>query len=169
MSNKVYITYENSFKGGVTGVYVDKELAKRDASERHDMDYIEEYEIKGCYDGRYDYQIDDRCEHYTRRLDTIRELISCLYQLDGCECGGLAHIVTDDDNFNDGSLDFVLRLCDEEENKDKEEVGLVKLICSELKKLPMPSRALLFSSYYRYFCNNDCDNCPINNGLKFNE
>ena len=82
----------------------------------------------------FEFPLNDECKHFTPRLNTIRELIACLYNLEGCGCGGLAHIVVDDNNIDDGSLQCVIDLCNEEENKDEEEAGLAKLICEEMLK-----------------------------------
>ena len=51
-----------------------------------------------------------------------------------------------------------------EENQDREEIGIAKLICEELLKLSIQERALLFSSYYSYRCDGNCKNCPIEKG-----
>ena len=163
---KVYITYENSMRANVTGVYANSKLAEKERYERGDLSVIDIFEIKGCNAEAYTcpLYITD-CKHYKPHLETIRELISCLYNLDGCACGGLAHIVTDDNNIDDDDLQWVLEYCDREENKDRTERGLVKLICEELLKLSMPERVLLFSSYYSLaICDKNCDTCPINKG-----
>lgn len=164
MGNMVYITYENSPRGPVTGVYANKKLAEKERAERHDLDLIDSYELKGCKEDLFDLSINEECCHYIKRIDTIRILIRSLYDIEGCTCGGLAHVVVDDDNFDDDTIDFVLLECDKEENKNREEVGLVKLICNELKKLTMQQRALLFTSYMSFNCDKDCKECPINNG-----
>ena len=163
MSIEVYVTYENSMRPGVTGVYLDRELAVKEKEERHDLDCIETFELKGMIPKNW-FDMNEECKYFNKHLYTIAELINCLYELEDCLCGGLAHVVVDDDNFNDDAINFVLDLCNKEGNKDKEEVGLVKLICEELKKMSIQQRALLFSSYQSYRCDKDCENCPIAKG-----
>lgn len=164
-SGNVYVTYENSVRGNVTGIYANRKLAKKERDKRGDLKIIDEFPIKGYRGDDWETTIPDYCKYYTPHLETIRELINCLYQLEGCCCGGLAHIVTDDENIEDHHIQFVLDECDKEENQDREEVGLVKLICTELLKLSIQQRALLMSSYYAYgFCIDSCEKCPITKG-----
>ena len=161
----IYVTYENSPRGTVTGLYANEKLAKQEAEERGDLSVIDSFILKGYNGTDYLNDINDNCKYFCSKLNTIRELISCLYSLEGCCTGGIAHIITDDNNINDSSIEFVLKECDKEENKDREECGLVKLICEELLKLSIQQRALLFSSYYTYLnCNKYCRNCPIEKG-----
>jgi len=162
---KVYITYENSTRGPVTGVYATKKLAIKERDKRHGLDCIDEFEVKGYNGYKYETPIFEDCAFYSPHLNTIRELISCLYNLEGCCTAGLGHVVIDDNNIESPDIERVLKLCDEEENKDREEVGLVKLICEELLKLSMQERVLLFSSYYGHLlCDNKCENCNIYKG-----
>lgn len=159
---KVYVTYENSMRANVTGVYTNKKIAEQERIKRHDLSCIDAFELKGYNGDNFVYPLPEICKYFTPHMNTIRELIACLYNLEGCGCGGLAHIVVDDDNIDDDSIKWVLEYCDEEENKDCTERGLVKLICEELLKLNMKERTLLFSGYYSdCFCDENCENCPI--------
>lgn len=170
MDNKgyVYITYENSRNVHVTGVYSNKKLAEKEQKERQDLSIIDSFEVKG-YRGNDFSHINDICKYYNSHLETIRELISCLYNLEGCVCGGIAHVVIDENNIDDDDIDWLLNLCNEEEYKDREEVGLVRLIAEELKKLSIQERTLLFASFYVYrVCDGNCESCPVEKG-KINE
>ena len=69
-------------------------------------------------------------------------LVGILYQLPDCSCGGLAHIVVDDYNFDDHHLEFVLELCDSE--PDNVEVPVVRCIIEYLKKMTKDERIVLF-------------------------
>ena len=160
---QIFITYSNELRPSVTGAYTSMNLAHEEKEKRRDLDYRDTVELKGNFDKKWE-DMNISCVHYNPHIDTIASLIECLYNLEGCICGGLAHVVVDDDNFDDSSIGFVLDLCEQEENQNKEEVGLVKLICNELKKLSMQERALLFSSYYSYRCDNNCEKCSINHG-----
>ena len=162
---EVYITYENSTPGLVTGVYANKKLAEKEISKSGDILGADTFEIKGYNGYKWDYPLDEDCKYYKPHMNTIRELISCLYQLEGCCCGGLAHIVTDDNNIEDHFLKWVLEQCDEEENKDRTERGLVKLICEELLQLSIQERVYLFSHYYHtVMCGKKCCKCHIAKG-----
>lgn len=162
-TGEVYITYENSMRANVTGVYADRELAEKERDERGDLSCIDTFKIKGGYHD-WNTSINGDCKYYIERINTLRGLISCLYSLEGCCCGGLAHIITDDENFQDSHINWIRSICDEGQNKDREEAGLVKLICDEMIKLSIQQRALLFSSYYSYTCDNNCENCCIEKG-----
>ena len=159
----VYITYSNELRAQVTGVYTSRLKAQKERDKRGDMEIIDKFELNGNFDRNW-MDINKDCKHFNKHLLSIANLIGCLYDMEGCLCGGLAHVVVDDDNFEDPAIDFVLNLCEQEENKDKDELELVKLICKELKKLPIQQRALLFSSYYSYRCDNNCENCMIHKG-----
>lgn len=163
--NRVYITFSNESRPSITGVYANKELAKKEATERQDMiDCIENYEVKGSRKFDYSVEIFDLCKYFKPRIETIRKMISTLYDLDDCCCGGIAHVVIDDNNYQDHHLKYVISECSKEENQDREEIGIAKLICEELLKLSIQERALLFSSYCSYRCDGNCKNCPIEKG-----
>lgn len=162
---EVYITYENSTPCLVTGVYANKKLAEKEASKRDDILGADTFEIKGYKGNQYCIPLDEDCKYYKPHMNTIRELISCLYELEGCCTGGLAHIVTDDNNIDDDDIQWVLDECDKEENKDRTERGLVKLICEELLKLTIQERIYLFSHYHgTIMCLRKCCECHISKG-----
>ena len=159
-NGEVYVVYGSDY---VKGVYANDKLAKK---EKGATELIKAFDVEGYKGDDWEIRIMDYCKYYKPHLETIRELISCLYQLEGCCCGGLAHIVTDDNNIEDHHIQSVLEYCDEEQNKDRTERGLVKLICEELLKLSIQERVLLFMSYYAYgICNQDCKNCTIHKGV----
>lgn len=152
---KVFVVYENSRYCRIKDIYITNALAHKAISESNGelMDDIDSFEIKG-YKNDFDFEINDKCKYFSPKLNMIRELINCLIQIEGCINGGLAHIIVIDDNFKDEDIQTVLKNCNE--NPDRIEVGLVKLICEELLKLSIEQRALLFTSYYTY---PNCDGC----------
>ena len=164
IGNKVYVTFTNEFRSSISGVYANPQLAAQEAKIREDMDIVESYEVHGSRMKNFSIEIYNNCKYYKPKIETIRALISCLYELDGCCTGGIAHIVVDDNNYEDHHLQFVIDECNKEENKDREEVGLAKLICEELLKLSIQERALLYSGYYSYSCDGNCENCQIEKG-----
>lgn len=107
----------------------------------------------------------DRCKYYDKHLDTIREYIGCLYSLDGCGCGGLLHILLDDDNYDDDDITYCLKEC--LSHPEREEAAIGQLICNEYLKLPMEQRRLLCNTYIGHWsCFNDgeCNGCFIASG-----
>jgi hypothetical protein len=107
----------------------------------------------------------EACKYFTPHLNTVKTLISTIYDIDGCSCGGMAHTLVDDNNFDDNTINRVLELCDEEEYQYREEKELVRLVCNELLKLTMQQRALIFKSYYHMIpCFNNCDKCSVEHG-----
>jgi hypothetical protein len=167
----VFVTYENNFIGHVTGVYANKRMAEDAAVKKGFSDVVGVFELKGAKGGgMFEYSITTDCKHYTPHMETVRILISSLYELEGCACGGIAHVVLDDDNFDDSTIKFVLDECSKEENQDLEEVGLAKLIMEELLKLSIQQRALLYSGYYAPpMCDLNCDQCSIEHGKLYEE
>lgn len=105
------------------------------------------------------------CKYYDKHLETIREYISCLYNLEDCCTGGLLHIVTDDGNLEDHYIKWSLEQCEDHPECEEAEIG--KLICRELLKLPMAQRRLVYEPDWAIdaFCNgpDHCDHCPIHN------
>lgn len=161
----VYVTYENSIRAHITGVYLDKTLATSERDKRGDLEIIDTFELQGFSNrDNYDSYLNDDCKYFSQRLEMIRTMILALYDIEGCICGGIAHVVVDDENFEDHHLQFVIDECNKEENKDRLEVPLAKVICEELLKLSMQERALLFSSYYSFACDKNCNECTIDKG-----
>lgn len=166
---KVFVVYENSRSGNVKHVCGNRNYAKGliNNSDGELMDLIEPFEVEDYKfkSENFDFPIDSDCKHYDPKLEMIRELIACLYSLDGCSAGGIAHVLTDDNNFNDSTIEIVRQCCDEE--PDRLEVPLVRLICDELSKMSIPQRALLFSGYYsEKVCTGcvGCSDCKIEKG-----
>lgn len=143
--------------------YFKESDAEKEMSNDKEMKYKYSCTVNGYVGDDYSYEITDICKYYNPKLNMIRHLITCLYELDGCVCGGLCHIVTDDNNIDDDDLTFVIGECIKE--PDRLESGLCKLICEELLKLSMQQRALVFSSYYAdVLCDHDCKICEIEQG-----
>jgi hypothetical protein len=110
------------------------------------------------------------CKYFNKHLETIREYISCLYNLEGCGSGGLLHILTDDDNYMDSDIFFCLSECNRHPEKEESQIG--RLICEEYLRLPMEQRRLLSSSYIGHWtCRNDerCEECFIQVGDEYEE
>lgn len=82
---------------------------------------------------------------YNPKMPIIAEMIHVLYSLDGCGCGGLCHIVTDDDNIRDSDLEWVIQYCKKKENKDRVDKELSSWICELLLQLTIEQRAGLFT------------------------
>ena len=51
------------------------------------------------------------CKYFDKKLEVIQAYIKCLYSIDGCETGGMLHILLDDDNYNDECIAFCLGEC----------------------------------------------------------
>lgn len=85
------------------------------------------------------------CKYYHKSMPVIAGMIHLLYELEGCRCGGLCHIVVDEDNVDDDSLDAVINICNQEEYKDRIDKDLSRYICEQLKSLSIEQRKLLFN------------------------
>lgn len=106
----------------------------------------------------------ENCKHYTKHLDTINAYIGCLYRIEGCECGGLLHVMIDDDNIEDHFIKWTLDECNKHPEREEAEIG--KLICNEYLKLSMEQRRLLAYDWLPYrgcSCDGRCENCYIEN------
>ena len=169
MSEKIYITISNNIQNpdDIRGCCYSEENAK--ALVKEDTDDIITYPIEDSKMDEFDGDILSACtcKYYSPKLKAIVIMIHALYEMDGCSCGGLCHIVTDDDNYDDNNLYTILYECREEKNQDKIEVELVEAICKALLKLSIQERALVFSGFYSScLCDmdNKCDDCCIEKG-----
>ena len=108
--------------------------------------------------------MDKKCKYYTPHLETVKKYVKCLYQIEGCSCGGLLHILLDDDNYEDEDILFCLKECLNHPEREESKLGI--LICEEYLKLSMPQRTMLDNMINGM---NDvtclgytiCDICPI--------
>lgn len=107
----------------------------------------------------------NKCKYYNSHLDTVREYIGCLYNIDGCITGGMLHILLDDDNYDDRSIIFCLKYCLQNPHKEESKLGV--LICEEYLGLSLQERRLLCIPYINEFSclnNKGCDQCFIETG-----
>lgn len=84
---------------------------------------------------------------YHCAMPTIIRLVQALYEIDSCSCGGLGHVVIDENNVEDIHLERTIELCNEEQSKDKPERFLVICIMEYLKLLTEEQRKLLFAGW----------------------
>lgn len=72
----------------------------------------------------------------------IAPLLSILYETLGEGCGGLAHVVVDDHNYNDLSIDYVIECCNEPQNNDRLDRYLVLCLMDYLREMTEGQRDL---------------------------
>jgi hypothetical protein len=60
---------------------------------------------------------ESRCKHWNQELEKTWALIQILYSEYNEVCGGLLHVLIDDDNFDDGTVKWSIDYCQEEEHK----------------------------------------------------
>ena len=82
----------------------------------------------------------DKCKYCNEEVKLVSTYVDCLYELDGCSCGGSLHIVVDDDNVDDDSLEFCSKYIEEEGGIDSE---ICKLILSHMKQMTIVQRRLV--------------------------
>lgn len=169
MHETIYITIDNSIQSPDTirGIAYTKENAL--ALCKEDTDDVVLYPIEDSRMSYYDGDVLDTCscKYYKPKLKAIVIMIHALYEMEGCGCGGICHVILDNDNYDDHTIECVLKDCQKEENQDKLEIELAEAICKALLKLSMQERALIFSGFYSsYLCdmNNRCNKCSIEKG-----
>lgn len=110
-----------------------------------------------------------RCKYFDSKLSVIQSYIECLYSIEGCEAGGMLHILLDDDNYDDDSIAFCLIECLKNPSKPESKIG--KLICEEYLTLPIELRRLLRSEYIGHWScfDESCENCLIQTGDEFEQ
>lgn len=77
----------------------------------------------------------------TRSEIALHAAVSAYYSLPGNACGGLCHIVLDDGNVDDDSIDFCIVKCHEQHD------WLGAAIMSALKDIPLEHREKALSPY----------------------
>lgn len=75
-------------------------------------------------------------------MRVIAPLLSTLYETLGESCGGLAHVVIDDNNYDDLSIDYVIEYCNELQNKNRLDRYLVLCIMDYLREMTQEQRGL---------------------------
>ena len=153
--------YVDIVDGVCKGVYLRKELADKNAKGTTYLVPIYGYRGSG-WDHEF---IEGECVYYNSEVNTIRELINCLYQLPDCGTAGLGHILIEDENYRDEDIAWTIEQC--KMNPDKTEAGLVLLITEKLSKLTIQERAFFFNSYSTSGCcmHPECrDDCPLHKG-----
>lgn len=87
----------------------------------------------------------NKCKYITPDSIIVCHMIEILYDdLEEC-CGGLAHIVADDNNLDDGSLITVIDECNKEENQNRHDVHVCKILCEALLRLSLEERYFIFA------------------------
>ena len=71
-------------------------------------------------------------------------LTHALYCLPDCGCGGMAHVVIDDENLGDFYIDSTIADCESEEYADRPERFLVCAIMKYLKQMSIEQRFLMY-------------------------
>ena len=85
-----------------------------------------------------------KCKYFDPEMILIKDMLSFLYDTLEEGCGGLCHIVTDDDNIDDDSLKFVIENASKEEFKDRKDKNVSIYICKSMLKLSLIQRQFLF-------------------------
>lgn len=67
-----------------------------------------------------------------------------IYTLEGCSCGGLAHVVVSDENLNIACINATLADCGKPENKDRPERLLVGALMEYMREMTLKQRFLMY-------------------------
>ena len=101
------------------------------------------------------------CRYYKPEMEALRTICKAFYRLEDCICGGLLHIVLDDDNMDDGDITFCIQQYTE--NFERPEATLGILIGYELLKMPLIERKIFDRLWNRLpldcYWNCNCGEC----------
>lgn len=87
------------------------------------------------------------------KIQVASLLINLVYESEHGGAGGFGHIVFDDGNIDDGSIDFCLMYCAENVNGPRlsEECRLLSVVALEFfKTLSMEERQEVYENYHQY-------------------
>ena len=86
-----------------------------------------------------------KCKYITPDSIIVYNMIEILYDVLEEHNGGLAHIVAADNNLDDDSLKCVIKECNKDENKDRPDVSVCKILCESLLRLTLNQRYFIFA------------------------
>jgi len=115
-------------------------------------DNIEEYLYSIKIDGNK-----HRCKYWNIEVERTLNLIGILYDVYEEVCGGMLHIVTDDDNIEDGHIEYCIGYANESDNRNRKDYKITIAIAERYLKHSMKERMLL--TYCFMNCNKDKMNC----------
>lgn len=81
---------------------------------------------------------------YHPKAHILIQLISLLYEIEGCSCGGSLHIVSDDFNLSNSDMDFCKKFAIENNAIEKE---IVIAICDILKSMTYEQRSIYVNDF----------------------
>ena len=83
---------------------------------------------------------------YHRKTPLVIALIHALYELPDCGCGGIAHVLIDDENVTDDDITWMMEKInsDDERYTGSIERDLVELLCKELSEMTFEQRLAIF-------------------------
>lgn len=79
----------------------------------------------------------------------IKDLITALYSIPDCGCGGCAHVVTDDMNVSDSDIDFIVEYA--KKNSYAPEAPLVICLGEYLHRLNVDERRSVLHEWWDEF------------------
>lgn len=88
-------------------------------------------------------------------MKVIAPLLSTLYETLAESCGGLAHVVVNDHNYDDLSIDYVIEYCNEPQNKDRLDRYLVLCLMDYLREMTEEQRKLCMEFLSEVIFDND--------------
>ena len=86
-----------------------------------------------------------KCKYVTPESIFVYCAVRTLYNVLEKHSGGLAHIVVDENNLDDESIQCILEECNKEENKNRDDVYTCKVLCESLLKLTYEQRCFIFA------------------------
>lgn len=108
-----------------------------------------------------------KCKYVTPDSIIVYEMIELLYDVLEEHNGGLAHIVASENNLDDESLKCVIEECSKEENQNRHDVSVCKVLCESLLRLTLNQRYFIFAFIESEYSNIDdlkgllTDECTI--------
>lgn len=110
-----------------------------------------------------------KCKYYKPYMDTLKLLVDKFYDLDGCGAGGPLHILTDDDNYDIGSVNFCIKYAMDDIQKGPDAFYpphvnvLAVMIANEYAKMTLEERAVFdaYSCGEKLDCCGCCEVCEL--------
>ena len=93
-------------------------------------------------------ELEKMAKYYKPRMKTLLEYCKCLYQLEGCGCGGNLHILLDDQNIKTDDILFCLNECITHPESEESDLGI--LICKEYLRFSDEERELFTYIWCEY-------------------
>lgn len=110
-----------------------------------------------------------KCKYYKPYMDTLKLLVKKFHELENCGSGGPLHVLTDDNNYDIGSVNFCIKYAMDDIQEGPDAFNpphvnvLAVMIANEYAKMTLEERAVFdaYSCGQKLDCCGCCEECEL--------